>query len=147
MAALSRLDGKIALVTRSSRGLGWEIAHGLARAGARVLVHGRDRTRIDAAIAELRDEGLLAEAFIVDLMDDDDLRSGFTELSARHGRIDILVNNAGGRDRHLQRSFPDLVITDQVIPNMTGVLLAELALTGRACRVSLRRIMASFRQA
>lgn len=98
-AASMRLDGKIALVTGSGGGLGWEIAHGLGRAGAHVVIHGRDRARLDAAVADLRDIGLDAEAFTADLVDEQALQGAFAALIARHGRIDILVNNAGARDR------------------------------------------------
>ena len=151
MAALSRLDGKIALVTGSGQGLGLEIAHGLARSGARVLVHGRDRTRIDAAIAELRNEGLLAEAFIADLMDEDDLRHGFTELIARHGRIDILVNNAGGRDRQpisaLDRAAVRTLLEINLIAPLDLVRLAVPHMTAGGRIINITSIAGSIARA
>ena len=49
-----RLDGRTALITGSARGLGWEMAKGLAEAGARILLHGRSLERVTDRVAELR---------------------------------------------------------------------------------------------
>lgn len=94
-----RLENKVALVTGAHRGLGFAIARGLARAGARVLLHGRDRAALDSAVARIEAEGGRAASFAADLADEEGLAAGFDALIAREGRIDILVNNAGGRDR------------------------------------------------
>jgi len=127
-AALPRLDGRVALVTGSSRGLGWEIAQGLARSGARVLLHGRDRERLDRAVATLSEAGLAAESFVADLMDEDALRDGFAGLIDRHGRLDILVNNAGGRDRQPIAALDRAAVRDLLEINLVAPLdLVRLA--------------------
>jgi gluconate 5-dehydrogenase len=86
------LDGRVALVTGSSRGLGRAIAHGLAAAGASVILHGRDKTRLAEAAAELpHGAGTLA----FDVSDTGATSAAFARIKAEHGRLDILVNNAG----------------------------------------------------
>jgi gluconate 5-dehydrogenase len=95
----ARLTGKIALVTGASRGLGLDIATGLARAGAQVLLHGRDLARAQLVVDELVAQGLHVTPFAADLADEAELATAVERLIAQHGRIDILVNNAGARDR------------------------------------------------
>lgn len=91
---------RTALVTGGNGGLGLEMCRGLGRAGARVLVNGRDPERTQAAVDVLRDEGLVAEpaAFDIELATD--------ELLAAYGRIDVLVNNVGQRDRRGSLELP-----------------------------------------
>ena len=64
-----RLNGRTALVTGSGRGLGWEMAKGLAEAGARVLLHGRARHRLEPRLGELRKAGHAADAVAFDMAD------------------------------------------------------------------------------
>ena len=90
-----RLDGRTALVTGSARGLGWEMARGLAEAGARVLLHGRSADRLMPRLAELREAGFAADGLAFDMGD----RSAMGGAIAKAGRIDVLVHNVGERDR------------------------------------------------
>jgi gluconate 5-dehydrogenase len=86
------LSDRVALVTGSSRGIGWAIAQGLASAGAQVLLHGRDADALKARAAELgRDAGTVA----FDVTDAAAVRATFRWIEVEHGRLDILVNNAG----------------------------------------------------
>jgi len=89
------LTGRNALVTGSVRGLGLEMARGLARAGARVALNGRDPATLDEAVARLRGDGLDVTAVAFDVTDHDAAEHAVTTL----GDIDILVNNVGHRDR------------------------------------------------
>jgi len=89
------LAGRAALVTGSVRGLGLEMARGLARAGARVVLNGRDANALDTVVTRLRDDGLDVEAAAFDVTDLELARNVVTGL----GPLDVLVNNVGQRDR------------------------------------------------
>jgi gluconate 5-dehydrogenase len=92
MVANFDLTGRVALVTGSSRGLGFAIARGLAAAGARVVLHGRDVARLrEAAHALPNAAGFLA----FDVSDTAATRDAFARIRTEHGRLDVLVNNAG----------------------------------------------------
>ncbi|MDB5097602.1 MAG: short-chain dehydrogenase/reductase [Cyanobacteria bacterium RYN_339] len=115
------LDGKIALVTGASRGIGHEIARGLARAGARVLMVGRDPERLEAARAGLAGEGLDVLAFAADVADAaavDDL------VAALPGGLDVLVNNAGQIDPAVSTwDLPVEAWDDVIASNLRGPFL------------------------
>lgn len=91
-----KLDGKTALITGSSKGIGEAIARGLAREKAVVVVHGRDRTQTERVAQEIITEGGRAHAVLGDLTIDDDVRRLVDEAQALAGPIDIVINNAGG---------------------------------------------------
>jgi gluconate 5-dehydrogenase len=86
------LSDRLALVTGSSRGIGWAIAQGLAAAGARVLLHGRDAEALKARATEF---GHNAGTLAFDVTDAAAVRVAFGWIEAEHGRLDIVVNNAG----------------------------------------------------
>lgn len=93
--ALFDLSGRRALVTGSSQGIGLSLALGLGRAGAAIVLNGRDAAKLDGAVAELREEGLTAEAATFDVSDSAAVKAGIDRIEAEIGPIDILVNNAG----------------------------------------------------
>jgi gluconate 5-dehydrogenase len=80
------LSGRTALVTGSTRGLGFALARGLAGAGARVAINGRTQESCEAAAAEL--DGAFAAPF--DVTDEESVAAGVAAI----GQVDILVNNA-----------------------------------------------------
>jgi gluconate 5-dehydrogenase len=90
-----RLDGRTALVTGSARGLGWEMARGLAEAGARVLLHGRSHERLAPRLAELRATGRATDGVVFEMAD----RTAMQLALAGASPIDILIHNVGERDR------------------------------------------------
>jgi gluconate 5-dehydrogenase len=89
------LSGRTALVTGSSRGLGFAIAKGLAEAGAAVVLNGVNTKRLADAAEELRSAGHKVEMLSFDVTDEKAVAAAFAELDARAIAVDILVNNAG----------------------------------------------------
>lgn len=94
-ASLFSLSGRTALVTGSSRGLGFGIAEGLAQAGAAVVVNGSDAGRVGAAAKVLRDKGHTVHEAPFDVTDEDAVVAAFARLDAEGIAVDILFNNAG----------------------------------------------------
>jgi gluconate 5-dehydrogenase len=90
-----RLDGKVALVTGGSRGLGLQIAEGLGEAGATVAITARKAAGLDVAAAHLRVRGIACSTAVCDIGYNDQVEAAVASVLAEHGRIDILVNNAG----------------------------------------------------
>lgn len=88
-----QLQGKVALVTGASQGIGLAIAHELAREGAFVVINGRDQSRLDAAMNGFM-EGAVATV-AADMSIADQVSRAVEEALSFQGRIDILVNNAG----------------------------------------------------
>lgn len=125
-----RLNGRTALITGSGRGLGWEIAKGLAEAGAKVVLHGRSHERLAPRLQELAAAGHPAEAICFDMAD----RAAMQVEVTRAWPIDILVHNVGERDRRPfveiePDAFARLIDVDltaahalvrQVVPGMIG---------------------------
>jgi gluconate 5-dehydrogenase len=93
------LDGRVALVTGASRGLGLAIATGLAEAGATVVLNARVAASLDAAAGTLRKRGLKVETAPFDVVDAAASDAAVEAMLARHGRFDILVGNAGLQQR------------------------------------------------
>ncbi|MBL4916813.1 SDR family oxidoreductase [Szabonella alba] len=96
------LSGKTALVTGSSQGIGLALAKGLAEAGARVVLNGRDAARLQTAAADI--PGALTLPF--DATDHAGVRAAVDGFEAENGAIDILVNNAGMQHRGPLEEFP-----------------------------------------
>ncbi|HEY8450401.1 MAG TPA: 3-oxoacyl-ACP reductase family protein [Bacillota bacterium] len=90
-----RLDGKVAIVTGGSKGIGRGLAEVLARAGAAVAVSSRHLEQAEAAAAELRALGAEALALRADVKQRADVEAMVQAVRERFGRIDVLVNNAG----------------------------------------------------
>ena len=99
------LDGRVALVTGSARGLGLEIAHALAQAGAKVYINGTDRGRLEAAAHRLRDHDCTVFPAPFDVSNEHESQTALDGIFAETGRIDILVNNVGAR---LRRSLDEI---------------------------------------
>ncbi len=99
------LSGRLALVTGGGGGLGLAIARGLAQAGARVIVNGRNREKLDGAVAALRAEGHDAEAAAFDVADAEAVAAGVAAVEKSHGAVDILVNNAAVNHRAALDAF------------------------------------------
>lgn len=92
---LFRLDGRVALVTGGSRGLGLQIAEALGEAGAKVMLTSRKAADLEEAVAHLAERGIAARWVAGDASRPEDVQRIVDETLQRLGPIDILVNNAG----------------------------------------------------
>src|ERR1700691_4133322 len=93
----TKLDGKTALITGGSKGLGRAMAIALAKEGASLALVSRDRARLESVAAEakaINDQGA-AEVFVADVSREEDVAKLRTEVAAAFPRVDILINNAG----------------------------------------------------
>lgn len=89
------LNGKIALVTGGTHGLGMAIAVGLANAGAKIVVNDLSEEKLEKAKNEYKVKGVDASTYLFDVTNEPDVEKGITTIEKEVGPIDILVNNAG----------------------------------------------------
>ena len=93
MTVLRDMEGRVALVTGASEGIGLATAKLLAKRGATVAICARNQERLDSGLAELLSVGN-GEAHILDVAKTDNYTALVNDIAARHGRLDMLVNNA-----------------------------------------------------
>lgn len=104
---LFSLDGRVALVTGSSRGIGLAIARSLAEAGATIVINGRDADAVDATRQQLTDElGTAVHGAPCDVTSADDVAAMIDTIEADCGPLEVLVNNAGMQHRAPALEFP-----------------------------------------
>jgi gluconate 5-dehydrogenase len=121
------LTGRVALVTGAYRGLGFAIARGLANAGARVILNGRNADALAGAAAVLAGEGIAADVALFDVTDGGAVREGVAAAARRVGPIDVLVNNAGIQRRHALVDFPQHDWDAIIATNLTAPYLVSQA--------------------
>jgi 3-oxoacyl-[acyl-carrier protein] reductase len=99
-----KLEGRVALVTGASQGIGHACALALAGQGASVAVAARNQQKLDELVAQIAATGGKAAAFVMDVADEEQIKSGIKSALGQLGKIDILVNNAGiTRDQLVMR--------------------------------------------
>lgn len=127
------LAGKTVLVTGATRGIGYATAEALARMGAGVVVHGRDRQRVRDSCRAIRAAvpGSDVDGLVADLGSLAEVRALADEITARHRRLDVLINNAGLVTRRRQETVDGLerqLAVNHLAPFLlTGRLLDTLA--------------------
>jgi NAD(P)-dependent dehydrogenase (short-subunit alcohol dehydrogenase family) len=89
------LDGRIALITGASRGLGRAIALALGGAGAKLALVGRDKDKLNETAQQAAQSGAEAAVFVADVTEEAKVQGLEQDVIARFGRVEILVNNAG----------------------------------------------------
>jgi len=144
------LAGRVALVTGAYRGLGFAIARGLAAAGARVIVNGRNADALAGATAVLDGEGLKAAASVFDVTDARAIREGVADVTRRIGPIDLLVNNAGIQRRHALVGFPqdqwdEIIATNLTAPYLVSqAVLPDMIANGRGKIIHIASLLSEF---
>lgn len=121
MTNLFDLSGKTALVTGSSQGIGYALAEGLASHGARIVLNGRNREKLEAAAAALKAQGHDAHIAPFDVTDAAAVAEAITKIESEIGPIDILVNNAGMQHRAPLEDFPHDKWDELMKTNLTSV--------------------------
>lgn len=106
MSALFALNGRRALITGSSQGIGFALAKGLAEAGAEIVLNGRDTGKLEASAKVLSEAGADVKTLAFDVTDHDGVRAAVDVFEADAGQIDILINNAGMQHRTELEDFP-----------------------------------------
>lgn len=118
------LQGKVALVTGSSQGLGLAMARALAQAGADVIVNGRDPAKLEPVVAEFGAQGHKATARAADLGDRGAVERLIADSIAWQGHLDILINNAGIIKRAPAAVHSDADWDAVIAVNLNGVFTA-----------------------
>ena len=92
---MGKLDGKVAIITGSTSGMGRETAYLFAKEGAKVVITGRNEERSKEAVQKIKDAGGEAIYVLVDMTDLKQVENIFDETIKAYGTVDILYNNAG----------------------------------------------------
>ena len=125
---MSGLEGRIALVTGASQGIGRACARALAQAGATVALAARNEAKLAEVQAEIEASGGKAAAFAIDVASEESIKAGAKSVLERFGKVEILVNNAGitrdGLVLRMKRPDWDAVLST----NLTGAFLLTQAL-------------------
>ena len=128
-AALFSLIGKTALITGSTRGIGFALARGLGLAGAHVLINGRTADTVQTVVDELSSQSVSATALAADLTQQDEITAQIDHYEATSGPIDILINNAGMQHRQPLERFDSDIFDQMIAINLKAAFYAAKALS------------------
>ena len=102
-----KLNGKMALITGSSAGIGFALARALGEAGAHVVINGRHAQKVQEAATLLKSEGLKVSESVFDVTDSASVSAAVNNIESQVGAIDILINNAGMQIRGPLHEYKD----------------------------------------
>jgi gluconate 5-dehydrogenase len=128
---LFNLEGRTALVTGSAQGIGLALAEGLSRAGARVVLNGRDAGRLESAAAGLRADGAAVATAAFDVTDQEAVDAGIERIEREIGPLDIVVNNAGIQRRAPLESYAATTWHELMRANLDSVFYVGQAAAKR----------------
>jgi len=116
------LEGKVALVTGSSKGIGKAVASSLSRCGALTIITGRNKEAVDEAAGRIKEAGGRCDGLAADVTDKTQLEELIHSVLEKHQRIDILVNSVGGSAPAVPLAeFPDDLWESQLKNNLNSV--------------------------
>jgi 3-oxoacyl-[acyl-carrier protein] reductase len=125
---MAGLEGRIALVTGASQGIGRACALELAKAGASVALAARNEAKLAEVAAEIAAAGGTAAAFALDVANEESIKNGAKAVLDRFGKVEILVNNAGITRDDLMMRMKRADWDDVIETNLTGAFLLTQAL-------------------
>jgi 3-oxoacyl-[acyl-carrier protein] reductase len=138
---MASLEGKTALITGASQGIGRACALELAKAGAKIALAARNQARLDEVAREIRAAGGTAEVFVLDVGNEESIKATAKAVIAHYGAVEILVNNAGitrdGLMMRMKRADWDDVLTT----NLTGAFLLTQGVVSSMLKARWGRII------
>jgi 3-oxoacyl-[acyl-carrier protein] reductase len=141
LAAMPNLNGRIALVTGASQGIGRACAIELAKAGAQVALAARNAAKLDEVAAEITAAGGTAAVFELDISKEDSIKAAAKAVIERLGKIEILVNNAGITKDTLMLRMKRADWEDVLTTNLTGAFLMTQAAASSMLKARWGRII------
>jgi gluconate 5-dehydrogenase len=125
--SLFSLEGKTALITGSSRGIGYALATALGRAGANIVLNGRSEAPLLAAVEQLKAEGIHGDLAVFDVTSPDLVNEAIDAIETEIAPIDILINNAGIQRRAPLHEFDDKDWRELMSTNLDSIYYVSKA--------------------
>jgi gluconate 5-dehydrogenase len=125
--SLFNLKDKTALITGSGSGIGLALAEGLAGAGAKIILNGRNREKLDAAAQNLEKQGAKVLKLVFDVTDSKSVKKAIEKFENEQGAIDILINNAGINIRGPFADFNEVEWKKVLDININGAMIVSQA--------------------
>ncbi|MFW5774616.1 MAG: SDR family oxidoreductase [Tangfeifania sp.] len=125
--SLFNLKHKTALITGSGSGIGLALAEGLAGAGAKIILNGRNQEKLDAAAGKLKNQGAKVFKLIFDVTDSQSVKTAIQKFEEKEGSIDILINNAGINIRGPFDGFDETEWKKVLDTNVNGAMIVSQA--------------------
>lgn len=135
------LEGKVALVTGASQGIGRACAIALARAGASVAVAARNESKLNEVVSAIATDGGTAKAFTLDVANEESIKATAKAVLEQFGSVHILVNNAGITKDTLLLRMKRADWDDVIATNLTGTFLLTQALVSSMMKARWGRII------
>jgi len=135
------VEGRVALVTGASQGIGRACAMVLAASGAKVALCARNQEKLEQVASEITNTGGTASVFKMDVASEEEIKSGVKAIVAQFGKVDILVNNAGITRDQLVMRMKRADWDDVINTNLTAPFLLTQAVIGSMLKQRWGRII------